>query len=308
MLKFLTYRLLQFPLILAIIYVATFLLVWVAPGSPFEGERNLNRQAEAALKARFNADSIWGFLTHYPYRIVTELDFGPSFANPAVTVQEQIAERLPVSASIGAVAMVIATVVGVIVGVLAAVKRGGFLDWVSLTTALIGISLPGFVLAAVLFVIFGVYLHWVSPGFGEDPLQVILPAVALSLAPMAYITRLTRVSMLDVLGADYVRTARAKGCSKPVVVFKHCLRNAFLPVFSYLGPATAATLTGSFVVETVFNSKGMGELFVTSVTTRDQTLILGVVLVYSVILLTLNLVVDVGYAVVDPRIDVAAKQ
>jgi oligopeptide transport system permease protein len=317
--KLLLYRLLQLPLILGIVYVATFLLVWVAPGSPFEGERNLAPEVKAALQERFNAESAWSFLTYYPWRILTAFDFGPSFANPQVSVGEMIWQRMPVSAAIGALAMAIAVVVGTVVGTLAAVKRGGVLDWVSLTFTLIGISLPGFVLAALLLIVFGSVMFnlsmqypsvmglVVSPGFGETWLQLALPGLALSLAPMAYITRLTRVSMLDVLGADYVRTARAKGCSKPVVVFKHCLRNAFLPVFSYLGPATAATLTGSFVVETVFNSKGMGELFVMSVTNRDQTLILGVVMVYSTLLMTLNLIVDVGYALVDPRIDLTAK-
>jgi oligopeptide transport system permease protein len=305
--KLLAYRLLQFPLILAVIYVVTLALAWVAPGSPFEGERNLNPQALRQLKERFNADSFTGFLTYYPVQIVTKLDFGPAMSLPGQQVSDLIGERLPRSMALGAVALAFATLVGTFIGTLAAVYRGRTFDWLSLVFTLVGISLPGFVVAGVLSMVFIAFLRWFTPGWGDDLSQLVLPALALSLAPMAYITRLTRVSMLDVLGADYVRTARAKGCSKPVVVFKHCLRNAFLPVFSYLGPAAAATLTGSFVVEQIFNIPGMGQLFVLSVQNRDQTLILGTVMIYSVLLLTFNLLVDLGYSFIDPRIDLSAK-
>lgn len=308
--KLLLYRLLQFPLILAIIYVVTLALAWAAPGSPFEGERNINPMALQQLKEQFRADSFWSFLTYYPWRIVTQLDFGPAMSLPGQQVSELLAVRLPRSIALGSIALAIATVVGTVVGTLAAVYRGKLFDWASLTFTLIGISLPGFVVAGVLSMIFIAYLRWFGSGWGgwSSPDLMVLPAIALSLAPMAYITRLTRVTMLDVLGADYVRTARAKGCSKPKVVFKHCLRNAFLPVFSYLGPAAAATLTGSFVVEEIFNIPGMGKLFVLSVQNRDQTLILGTVMVYSVLLLSFNLIVDLGYALIDPRIDITAKQ
>lgn len=304
--KLLLYRLLQFPLILAVIYIVTLGLAWVAPGSPFEGERNMNPQALAQLKERFRADSFFGFLTFYPVQIVTRLDFGPAMSLPGQQVSELIGQRLPRSLALGAIALAIATVVGTIVGTLAAVYRGKTFDWSSMVFTLVGISMPGFVVAGVLSLIFIANLQWVSGGWGTLE-KMILPALALSLAPMAYITRLTRVSMLDVLGADYVRTARAKGCSKPKVIFKHCLRNAFLPVFSYLGPAAAATLTGSFVVEQIFSIPGMGQLFVLSVQNRDQTLILGTVMVYSVMLLTFNLLVDLGYGLIDPRIDITAK-
>jgi ABC-type dipeptide/oligopeptide/nickel transport system permease component len=191
------------------------------------------------------------------------------------------------------------------VGTLAAVRRGGVLDWSSLSITLIGISLPSFVTAALLLMLAA---KWKMPigGWGRIS-DMILPGVALSLAPMAYIVRLTRVSMLDVLGFDYVRTARAKGLSRTIVVWKHCLRNAFLPVLSYLGPAAAVTLTGSFVVEKVFNIPGLGQHFVNSVLNRDRTLILGVVMVYSVFLLAFNLMVDIAYAWVDPRIDITAE-
>lgn len=305
MVRVLISRLVQFPLILGIIYLLTFLLGWIAPGSPFEGDRALPPAVKASLEERFHAKDPWQFLTHYPWRIITKGDFGPSMTKQEFTVAEQIGQRMPVSMALGAAALAIATAVGTFAGTVAAVYKGRSLDWISLTFTLIGISLPGFVVAGVLSAAFITWLKWFSLGFGDSPMQVVLPAVALSLAPMAYITRLTRVSMLDVLGADYVRTARAKGCSKPVVVFKHCLRNAFLPVFSYLGPAAAAAMTGSFVVERIFGIHGMGEVFLESITNRDQTLILGTVIVYSFLLLAFNLVVDMGYSLVDPRIDMA---
>jgi oligopeptide transport system permease protein len=178
-------------------------------------------------------------------------------------------------------------------------------DFASLTVGLVGISLPSFVTAGVLLLLLGVIFPIFPFGWGSWK-SLILPGVALSLLPMAYITRLTRVAMLDVLSADYVRTARAKGLSRREVIWSHCFRNAFLPVLSYLGPAAAATLTGSFVVEKVFNIPGLGQHLVTSVTNRDQTLILGTVLVYSAFLMSLNLVVDLAYAWVDPRIELSA--
>jgi oligopeptide transport system permease protein len=305
--RIIAYRILQFPLILAVIYFITFMLAWVAPGSPFEGERTVDPLVLQSLKERFHADSWHRFLTHYPRNIILRGDFGPSLMYREWSVNDILASALPVSVTLGLFAVLIALVVGVSVGALAAVKRGGLLDWTSLTITLIGISLPSFVTAAVLLLIFSGWLHWFPAGGWGRLRDMILPAFALSLAPMAYIVRLTRVSMLDVLGADYVRTALAKGVARPIVIWKHCLRNAFLPVLSFLGPAAAAALTGSFVVETVFNIPGMGQHFVNSVKNRDQTLILGVVMVYSLFLLTFNLLVDIAYALIDPRIDISGK-
>ena len=305
MLRFLATRLLQFPLILGAIYLITFLLAWVAPGSPFEGERNLPESTLISLRERYNADSPWRFLATYPIKMV-QGDFGPSFKNEGWTVGKILGQRLPVSFQLGIAATLIATVVGVGLGVAGAVYRGRWLDWGSLLVALVGISVPSFVVAVGLLALFAFNLRWVPiGGWGEDWRQWILPSLALSLLPMAYVARLTRVSMIDVLGSDYVRTARAKGLSRPWVVFKHCLRNAILPVVSFLGPAAAAALTGSFVVEKIFNINGVGPLFVSSITDRDQPMILATVMIYSVLLLTLNLIVDVLYGVIDPRIEVA---
>ena len=306
MLRFIAIRLLQLPVILAIIYLLTFTLAWVVPGSPFEGERKLNPVVIERLKREFHAEHWTTFLTYYPYKILTTGQFGPSFEYPEWSVNDVIRDSLPVSVSLGLMALVIAIVFGVAAGVLAAVRRGGPFDLVSLAVALVGISLPSFVTAGVLLLAFAVEMRLFPIGGWRNPYELFLPALALSLMPMAYIARLTRVSMIDTLGSDYVRTARAKGLSRGKVIWKHCLRNAFLPVLTYLGPAAAYTLTGSFVVESVYNIPGLGQHFVNSVKNRDQTLILGTVMIYSAFLLTLNLIVDVLYVFVDPRIDVTA--
>jgi oligopeptide transport system permease protein len=309
MAKTIFFRVLQFPLILAVIYVATFLLAWVAPGSPFENPegKKLDPIALQTLQRRFHADSTLGFLTYYPRQIILHGDFGPSLQQKEWSVNDILKSALPISVTLGLFALTIASFFGVAMGAFAAVRVGGFTDWAGLTLTLIGISLPSFVSAAVLLLIFSGQLKWFPVGGWGGISTMILPAIALSLAPMAYMVRLMRASMLDVLGADYVRTARAKGLSRPMVILKHCLRNAFLPILSFLGPAAADTLTGSFVVEKVFNIPGLGQHFVNSVLNRDQTLILGTVMVYSALLLFFNLLVDIGYVFVDPRIQLGAK-
>ena len=305
MLKVILVRLLQFPLILAVIYLITFLLAWVAPGDPFQNERGMDPIVARTLKRQFHAESGWQFLKHHSASVVFRGDFGPSMKYQERTVNRIISESLPVSVTLGLFAMCIAVPVGVGVGTMAAVRRGGFTDWASLTIALIGISVPSFVVASLLLMLAATTNILPVGGWGSVG-HLILPGIALSLWPMAYIVRLTRVSMLDTLGADFVRTARAKGLGRGVVIWKHCLRNSFLPVLSYLGPATATTLVGSFVVEKVFNTPGLGQHFVNSVLNRDRTLILGIVVVESALILAFNLLVDIAYAWVDPRIELGA--
>ncbi|HTW94604.1 MAG TPA: ABC transporter permease [Tepidisphaeraceae bacterium] len=308
MIRYIVWRLIQFPLILAVIYLVTFLLAWVAPGSPFEqSDRAVPPEVKAQLEKAFYAQNGWQFLSHYPIRFLHG-DLGPSMAYFGWSVNDVLAAALPVSVCLGVVALAIAAFFGSAIGTMAAVKRDGVFDYTSLAVALIGISLPGFVAASLLVTIFSDHLHWFPPvGWGHAR-QLVLPAIALSLMPLAYIARLSRAAMLDVLGSDFVRTARAKGLRRSQVIWKHCFRIAMLPVFTYLGPAAAATLTGSFVVEKVFSLPGLGEHFVNAVANRDQTLIIGTVMVYSTFLLALNLLVDIGYAFVDPRIDVTARQ
>ena len=305
MIRFIAWRLVQFPLILAIIYLVTFLLAWVAPGSPFERtDRKVDPIVLQQLESQFHADHWYRFLAYYPKQVILTGDFGPSMAYLGWSVNDVLKSALPVSMTLGLIAMVIAAVAGSALGVMAAVRRDGFFDYASLTVALAGVSMPGFVASGLLLTVFSDKLHLFPSGGWGSARQLVLPSIALSLMPLAYVARLSRAAMLDVLGSDFVRTARAKGLSPRTVIWKHCFRIAFLPVFSYLGPAAAATLTGSFVVEQVFNLPGLGQHFVNAVTNRDQTLVLGTGMVYSALLLTLNLLVDIGYAVIDPRIDV----
>lgn len=306
MLNHILWRLAQFPFILAVIYVVTFLLAWVAPGTPFETtDRKVDPQALHALKERYHSETAMQFLGHYPKQLLKG-DMGPSLFYKGRNVNEILADALPVSLTLGIFALVLAIVGGVSIGILAAVRRGGLIDWLGFALGLVGISLPTFVVAGALLLLFSVTLTWFPAGQWTSPRDMILPGIALSLMPMAYIARLMRVAMIDVLSSDYVRTARAKGLSRNSVVWGHCFRNAFLPVLSYLGPAAASVLTGSFVVEKVFGLPGLGQYMVNSVLNRDQTMILGTVLVYSVFLLTFNLLVDLAYTLVDPRINMEA--
>jgi oligopeptide transport system permease protein len=305
--RFLLTRLAQVPLILLVIYLITFALAWAAPGDPFENEKKLDPIAARQLRSQFHAETWYEFLGYYPYQLIRHGDFGPSIEYGEWSVNDILAASLPVSMTLGLFALAIAVCAGVAVGTMAAVSRGRPLDWLSVGVTLVGISLPSFVTASLLLAVFAVKLEWLPLGGYGSPRQLILPGLALSLMPMAYIARLTRVSMIDVLSSDFVRTARAKGLTRAKVVWKHCLRNALLPVVSYIGPAAAATLTGSFVVEKVFNIPGLGQHFVNSIRNRDQTLILGTVMVYALFVLLLNLAVDMAYALIDPRIEVGAK-
>jgi oligopeptide transport system permease protein len=310
MARYVLWRLIQFPVVLAIIYLVTYLLVWLAPGSPFDrGDRKMDPVVKDQLEKQFHADSPGRFLAYYPWRMLHG-DFGPSLTYQGWSVGDVLKTSLRVSIKLGLMALTIAVAVGCTLGTLSALKRGGVFDLLTVPVTLVGISLPAFVSAGLLLVVFSDKLHWFpAGGLGNNGLDgfyhMILPATALSLGPLAYIAQLTRVSMLDVMGDDYVRTARAKGLGRSAVVWKHCFRNAVLPVFTYLGPAAAAALTGSFVIEYVFNLPGLGQHFVNGVINRDQTLILGTVMVYAVFLLGLNLLVDLGYAVIDPRIEVS---
>jgi oligopeptide transport system permease protein len=234
---------------------------------------------------------------------VLQGDLGQSLQYESWTCNEIIADSLPVSVTVGGAAILIALAGGLLLGTLGAVYRGSWIDSVATAVAVIGISVPTFVIGAALLVLFSVTWPILPAGTWERPVDLVRPALALSLVPMAYITRLTRLGLIDVMGADFIRTARAKGLSERQVILRHALPNALLPVLSYLGPATAAAMTGSFVVERVFNVPGLGVHFVNSVLNRDQMLILATVLVYSTMIVAFNLVVDLAYRLLDPRVD-----
>lgn len=305
MLHLIASRLLQLPLILAVVFTVTFSLVWVLPGSPLDrkGERQLAPEVRRAMEARYNLDSRTAFVTGYLGGLVKG-DFGPSLQHRDRTVAEILAKGLPVSMSLGVAALAVAVFLGTLAGVAGALRPGSFLDSGSLGLTLIGISLPSFVTGTVLLVIFAGLLSWLPTGGWGGPRSMILPALTLGLAPAAYIARLIRLGLADIMASDYIRTARAKGASHRRTIFCHALKVAYLPVLSFLGPAAASVMTGSFVVEKVFNLPGVGEYFVQSVLNKNQFLILGIVLVYATMLIVFNLVVDVAYAWLDPRIKV----
>ena len=307
-------RLLQLPLILIVIYTMTFTLAWMIPGNPLEhGEgRRPTDEVMQAMLAQYKLDSYWSFYWDYlgdasgvnwvlghndrPF------DLGPSLKHENWTVNEILANGLPVSITVGVSAILLACLIGVSAGVIGGAAPGTARDFGTMLVALVGISLPTFVIGAVLLVVFAV--HWkVFPiaGWG-DVRHVVLPALTLALPFAAYIARLTRFGMIDEMESDYVRTARAKGLPEWRVVIGHALKNAFLPVLSYLGPASAIALTGSFVVEKVFAVPGIGTHFVDAVLSKDLTLIMGVVLTYATMLVLFNLAVDVLYRWIDPRI------
>lgn len=305
MLALILHRLIQLPLILAVIFLMTFLLVWVLPGNPLESDsgRRPTPEVEQAMLARYNLDSRTSFLVGY-VKGLARGDFGPSLQYRSRDVVGIIGEGLPVSASLGLAALGVALVLGTAAGVCGALRPGSWVDGSSLTLALLGISLPNFVTGTILLVIFAGVLQWLPVGGWASPRDMILPAVTLGLAPAAYIARLIRMGLADIMSSDYLRTARAKGLSHTKALFKHALKVAYLPVLSFLGPAAASVMTGSFVVEKVFNIPGIGDYFVQSVLNKDQFLILGIVLVYATMLIGFNLIVDLAYAWLDPRIAV----
>jgi oligopeptide transport system permease protein len=259
---------------------------------------------EAAMRARYNLDSPWAFLGQY-FRGALVGDFGPSLQYRGQEVRDILAAGLPVSMSLGVAALVVGLFLGTLAGIAGALKPGSPLDSTSLGLTLLGISLPNFVTGSILLVVFAGLLQWVPIGGWASPRAMILPAITLGLAPAAYIARLIRLGLADIMASDYLRTARAKGLSHPKALFKHALKVAYLPVLSFLGPAAASVMTGSFVVEKVFNIPGVGDYFVNSVLNKDQSLILGIVLVYATMLILFNLIVDVAYAWLDPRIELS---
>lgn len=295
-------RLAQGVLVIWVIYTVTFILVMIMPGNPFMSEgRRMPPVIERALRQRYGMDDNWTFYKRYLVNMV-RLDFGESLVYKDWTCNQIIAHSLPVSVALGSWALLLALVFGVLFGVLGAVYRYSVIDYLTLLVAIVGVSVPSFVVAAGLLIVFGIMLGWAPVGGWGTLSHIWLPGIALSLPFMAYITRLTRLGMLDILSSDFIRTARAKGCPPVTVIGKHALKNAFLPVLSFLGPAAAYIMTGSFVIEKVFNIPGMGTHFVQSVLNKDQMLILAVVMVFSALIVVFNLLVDIAYGWFDPRI------
>jgi len=281
------------PTLLIIITLA-FFLIRAAPGGPFDKERSVPAEVEANLNAVYHLDEpMWQQYLYYLGNIL-QGDFGPSFQYRDFSVTELIGAGFPVSLTIGLSAIFLAITIGMTMGALAALKQNSVIDYAVMATAMTGITIPNFVMAPLLTLIFGVYLHMLPVGgWGDGMSQAVLPIIALALPQIAYIARLTRGSMIEVLRSNFVRTARAKGLPERLMLSRHALKAAMLPVVSYLGPASAAVITGSVVIEQIFGIPGIGRYFVQGALNRDYTLVMGVVIFYGSLIITFNLIVDI---------------
>lgn len=301
--KFIFSRILQSVVVVWIVYTVTFWLLMATPGDPFIGRKQPPPAVLAALRRDYhlNQGDFHAYLA-YGWQILAHGDFGPTISYANWTVLDVIRNSLPVSVALGAMALLIALWLGVAAGVLGAVYRGRWPDVALAVGTLLGISLPTFVIGSGLLMLFAVETSLLPSGGWGSVKQLILPACTLSVLFLAYLARLSRASALDVISSDFIRTARAKGLSPMKVIAGHVLPNASIPVLAFLGPATASVLTGSFIVEKIFAIPGLGEVFVNACLDKDIPLVLGIVLVYTVLLVLMNLLVDIACALADPRI------
>lgn len=291
------------PTLLVLITLA-FFMIRIAPGGPFDSEKSLPPEIEANLNAAYHLDEP---LVQQYFRYLGNIlqgDFGPSFQYREYSVNELIAQGFPVSLTIGGLAVLLALLVGGTLGIVAALRQNQPTDYTVMTVAMTGISIPNFVVAPLLILLFAVGLGWLPAGGwdGSGGAKLVLPVVSLALPQIAYIARLMRSSMIETLRQNYIRTARAKGISEFKIIMRHALKPAFLPVLSYLGPATAAVITGSVVIEKIFGIPGLGRFFVQGALNRDYTLVMGVVVFYGILIIVFNFIVDLLYGALDPKV------
>ena len=304
MLRFIIRRIIVILPMLFIVVSLTWVLVRLAPGNFYTGEKKLAPAIENNLREKYGLNKPW----HVQYRRVlwniARFDFGTSLKYEGQTVNQILLRALPVSAALGLSAYVIALLVGITLGTFAALRQNSWIDYASMAIAMLGISIPNFVLGPLLVLLFSLTLFWFPPALwdGFPSRSVVLPALTLSAIYIAYIARLTRSGMLEVLRSDYIRTARAKGLSERQVVTRHALRGGLLPVVSFSGPALAFLVTGTVVVERIFALPGLGNYFINACLNRDEPLIIGIVAFIAVTVLVFNLLVDISYAFIDPRI------
>lgn len=290
------------PSLVLLVFVTT-LLMYHAPGNPFANERATSPQVEAALRTHFGVpESATEFFWVYMRRLFVDGSLGPSIKVQGRMVEDLIAPALPVSVTLGLLALVIACSLGLILGIRAGLKPNSAADYTSMGLSMVGLSVPNFVIGAVLVIVFALHLRWLPVAGWGGYAELVMPAVTLALPYAAYIARLARSGTIDVMQQDFIRTARAKGVPESAVVLRHALRGAILPVVSYLGPAAAGIMTGSFVVETLFGVPGMGQWFVKGAINRDYSVVLGTALVYTSLVTSFNLLVDLAYAWLDPRV------
>ncbi len=285
-----------------VVITVTFFVMHAVPGGPFLGEKAISASAIKALETKYGMDKplMTQYFT-YLKDIVTRFDFGPSIKQRGRMVIDVIGDGMKTSAKLGLVAAFVALIIGVVLGAIAALRRNRIIDKVIMVLTTAFVSMPSFIMGALLLIVFVVKLRW-FPGNGATSGGLVLPIITLSLYPMAYITRLTRSSMLDVLGQDYIRTARAKGVSKWKIIFGHAMKNSLIPVITYFGPMIAYIVTGSIVVEQIFAVPGIGRAFVQCIINRDYPMIMGTTIILAILIVVMNMVSDILYKVVDPRI------
>jgi oligopeptide transport system permease protein len=321
MLRYILRRLLEAIPVMLVIITGTFFMQRFVPGGPFTAEKAVTPEVQRNLEAYYHLnDPLWKQYVDYLWDLTPKrfhplaladgldlkeafgIDFRPSFKYPNRTVNEIIADKLPVSLELGMLSLGVALVIGLPLGVLAAVRRNSWIDYVCSSVAMTGICVPTFVLGPILVLGLAIHLGWFNASGWYSPIDRVLPSLTLGSVYAAYIARLTRGGFLEVLSQDFIRTARAKGASETRVIFRHALRGGLLPVVSFLGPAVAGILTGSFVIETIFQIPGLGREFVNSAFNRDYTLILGTVILYAGFIIVLNLVVDVVQVWMNPKL------
>jgi oligopeptide transport system permease protein len=285
-----------------VVITVTFFVMHAVPGGPFIGEKAVSESVMKAMEAKYGLDKPLGvqYLT-YLSDVVTKFDFGPSLKQKGRSVNDIIFDGMKTSAKLGLIAAVIALICGVILGSVAALRRNKIIDRIIMIITTAFVSMPSFIMGSLLLIAFAINLKW-FPANGASKNGLVLPILTLSLYPMAYITRLTRSSMLEVLGQDYIRTAKAKGVSGMKIIFGHALKNSLIPVITYFGPMLAGIVTGSLVVEQIFAVPGIGRAFVNSITGRDYPLIMGTTIILAALIVIMNLIGDIMYKVVDPRI------
>jgi len=288
---------------LLLLIVVSFLLMHAAPGGPFTQERALPPQVLANLNAKYGLDDpLWRQIVNYVWGIVAHFDFGPSFVYPDRSVNQIIAAGFPVTLTYGALSFAAAVLVGVSLGVTAAIRQNSWIDYLAVGTSIGAQVLPNFVMAPILVLVFTLWLGWLPGGGWGGPIFWIMPVIAMSTSFMASIARITRSSMLEVLGSNHIRTARAKGLPERKVILRHALKPALLPVISYLGPAFVSMITGSVVVDMYFSTGGIGRSFVDSALNRDYAVMMGITILVGALTILFSLVVDVLYAWIDPKI------
>ena len=287
---------------LFVVITVTFFLMRAIPGGPFTDEKAIPPQILTKVLERYHMnDPIHIQYFHY-LQSLARFDLGPSFRYEGMSVNDLIRNSFPISLLIGSMAILIALGIGIPAGIVSALRRGGWQDKTAMVVATLGITIPNYVIATLMVYVFAYRLGIVTVGFWEGFSTAVLPAITLAGYPTAFISRLTRSSMLELIQQDYIRTARSKGLRERTVVYIHALKNAVIPVITYLGPLAAGILTGSFVVEQIYGVPGLGTFFVTSIQNRDYTTIMGVTVFYSALLVSLNLLVDICYGFIDPRI------